>query len=219
MTPTRNHCDDAARTGQVLRRSWPSSRARSWCSATAPAAVSALDLELLARSCRHSVRPWCGSSSPGVRPGARSARHRRKLDEAWLAALGWLVEQEWARASAGRRRPECRRSGGLPDRVGHESRWRSSAWRSRCTCRVGPRSPGCRAAGPHRAEAGPAGHQGQLRQSGGDSCGDRRQPGHPVVDLPGADHGYRIGLKARSAASGASNRATEIAQASSLYAR
>jgi predicted alpha/beta-hydrolase family hydrolase len=40
-------------------------------------------------------------------------------------------------------------------------------------------------------------------------------PGITVVDLPGADHGYRIGLKARSAASGASNT-TEIAQASTL---
>src|SRR6476659_7247448 len=58
--------------------------------------VGAADLELLARSLPvlgttvvRFEQPW---RTAGRKVGAPPAR----LDEAWIAALGWLVEQEWA---------------------------------------------------------------------------------------------------------------------------
>jgi uncharacterized protein len=58
--------------------------------------VGAADLELLARSLpplgitvARFEQPW---RTAGRKVGAPPAR----LDEAWIAALGWLVEQEWA---------------------------------------------------------------------------------------------------------------------------
>ena len=53
------------------------SRARSSCSAMAPAAASVLlILNCWLRTCRQSVPAWCGSNSPGVPPGARLALRR-----------------------------------------------------------------------------------------------------------------------------------------------
>ena len=191
MTPSV-HGRDAAGSGQVPRRSRRATRSRSWCWATAPVAAStALDLDLLARKSAGSgitvvrfEQPWRYGRAQGG--GATAATGRGLARRAELAGRA-----DVGRAAAGRRRPKCRCPGGLPDRRRMATPPRSSASPSRCTCPADLRSPGCRAAGPHVPRLV---LQGTRTPSAARTRFVPRSapgPGITVVDLPGADHGYR----------------------------
>ena len=133
--------------------------------------VAAADLELLAQHL-----PAIGTSvvrfeQPWRTAGRKVGAPPPKLDEAWCAALGWLVgpgvganiSSWWAvevpalEWHAGRRR---HRSGG--DRVPGIPV--ASSWSA-------GEVPGRGAVGTHRAQAGPARQQRQLRHPGGDPRG------------------------------------------------
>ena len=167
--------------------------------------VGAVDLELLAPSLPALGTTVVRFEQPWRTAGRNVGAPPPKLDEAWRAALGWLVGQEWAQhpllvggRSAGARvacRTASRHESGGNRVPGVPA---ASSWSAR-------EVPGGGAVGTRGAETGPARQQGQLRHSGGDPRGDRQgAEGITLVELPGADHGFRISRSSR--ASGASKR-------------
>ena len=104
--------------------------------------VTAADLELLARRLPPFGVTVLRFEQPWRTAGRRIAGPPETLDEAWIAALGWIRSQPWGQDPALRRRPQRRRAGGLPDRARRRGPTGWSAWPSRCTCPAGRRSPG-----------------------------------------------------------------------------
>ena len=148
-------------------------------------------------SCRRGAPRWSGSSSRGGRLAAGS-RCRRSLDEAWLAAVGWLA----SRRGAGQRLFVGGRSAGA--RVACRTALALGAARrrlpgaSRCTCPAGRTGHG-------RAELLTAGVPRLVLQGTSDSFGTpdeiaaaigRGDQGSGWCELPGADHGFRVAKNA-----------------------
>ena len=138
-----------------------------------------------------------------------------RLDEAWRAALSWLVEQEWAQhplfvggRSAGAR-VACRTASDTDPAaivcLAFPLHLPGRPEKSRAAELLAPTVPRLVLQGTKDSFGTPD----EIRAAIGAS------PGITVVELPGADHGYRIGRKARSASRGASNP-TPIAQASTF---
>ncbi|HEX6761068.1 MAG TPA: alpha/beta family hydrolase [Propionibacteriaceae bacterium] len=166
--------------------------------------IAAVDLELLA----HNL-PAIGTSvvrfeQPWRTAGRKVGAPPPKLDEAWCAALDWLVGQEWAQ---------------------HQLLVGGRSAGARVACRTAshtqPAAIVCLAFPLHLPGRPEKSRVGELLaptvprlvlQGNKDSFGTPEEirtaiddaPGISVVELPGADHGFRI-VGARSAAS-ASNR-------------
>jgi predicted alpha/beta-hydrolase family hydrolase len=122
-----------------------------------------------------------------------------RLDEAWTAALGWLVEQEWAQ----HRLVVGGRSAGA--RVACRTASNTNA--AAIVCLAFPLHLPGRPEKSRLSELLAAAQPRLVLQGSKDSFGTGEEiraaigglPGIAVVDLPGADHSYRIA--ARSAAS------------------
>ena len=200
--------------------------------------VGAADLELLARSLPVLGTTVVRFEQPWRTAGRAAGAPPPRLDEAWLAALSWLVEQEWAEhplvvggRSAGAR-VACRTA---PETnpaaivcLAFPLHLPGRPEKSRAAELLAPTAPRLVLQGTKDSFGTPE----EIR------AGIGARPGITVVELPGADHGYRIarrrakeegadnaspsagddavgGLEARSAASGASNP-TGIAEASTF---
>ena len=169
--------------------------------------VGAADLELLARSLPalgttvvRFEQPWrtagrtVGAPPPQAGRGvacraglARRARVGASIRSWWaveVPAPGWLA-------------------GPPPTRIPR----RSCAWRSRCIFLAGLRSPAPRSCWlPTAPRLVLQGTKDSFGTSGGDSRGDRNAPGITGRGVAGSRPWLPDRLKARSAASGASNR-------------
>jgi predicted alpha/beta-hydrolase family hydrolase len=176
--------------------------------------VGAIDLELLAQdlpkvgtSVVRFEQPW---RTAGRKVGATPA----KLDEAWCAALDWLVGEQWAQnqllvggRSAGAR-VACRTA--------------SHTQPAAIVCLAFPLHLPGRPEKSRVAELLAPAVPRLVLQGNKDSFGTPEEiraaignaPGISVVELAGANHGFRI-VGAGSAASGANNR-TQTAKSSSL---
>jgi predicted alpha/beta-hydrolase family hydrolase len=202
--------------------------------------VGALDLELLARSMPGLGTTVVRFEQPWRTAGRTVGAPPPKLDEAWCAALDWLVVQEWAQH---------------PLLVGGRSAGARVACRT--ASHTNPAAIVCLAFPLHLPGRPEKSRLSELLaptaprlilQGGRDSFGKPDEiraaignaRGISVVELPGADHGFRIahrrakeegadnaspsasddavgGIKARSAASGASNR-TPVAKSAAFSA-
>jgi uncharacterized protein len=154
--------------------------------------VGAADLELLARSLPNLgctvvrfEQPW---RTAGRTVGAPPAR----LDEAWTAALGWLVQQEWVThplvvggRSAGAR-VACRTAAETKPAaivcLAFPLHLPGRADKSRLSELLAPTVPRLVLQGSKDA----FGAAEELRAAVGEGSGIT------VVELPGADHGYRV---------------------------
>ena len=140
--------------------------------------VGAADLELLAASLPALGTTVVRFEQPWRTAGRTAGAPPPKLDEAWRAALGWLMEQEWAQH---------------PLLVGGRSAGARVACRTAAdtnpvaiVCLAFPlhlpgrprEVPGRGAVSSRSAKIGPAGQQGQLRHSGGDPRGNRDRRRH-----------------------------------------
>ena len=139
--------------------------------------VNAMDLELLARRLPERGITVLRFEQPWRTAGRKVAAPPPKLDEAWLAAVGWLVDQPWTPA-------RCSSAAGAPapgwpagPRTGSRSP-ASSAWRSRCTCPASRRSPG-----PHELLAPRAPRL--VLQGTNDSFGRPEEIRAAIGDRPG----------------------------------
>jgi uncharacterized protein len=202
--------------------------------------IGALDLELLAQSLPALGTTVVRFEQPWRTAGRTVGAPPPKLDEAWCAALDWLVTQEWVRH---------------PLLVGGRSAGARVACRT--ASHTNPAAIVCLAFPLHLPGRPEKSRLAELLaptvprlilQGSKDSFGTAEEiraaignaRGISVVELPGADHGFRIarrrtkeergdnvspsasddaegGLQARSAASGASHR-TEIAKSSAFSA-
>ena len=202
--------------------------------------IGALDLELLAQSLPTLGTTVVRFEQPWRAAGRTVSAPPPKLDEAWCAALDWLVKQEWARS---------------PLLVGGRSAGARVACRT--ASHTNPAAIVCLAFPLHLPGRPEKSRLAELLaptvprlilQGSKDSFGTPEEiraaignaRGISVVELPGADHGFRIarrrtkeeradnvfpsasddaegGMQARSAASGASHR-TEIAKSTSFSA-
>jgi predicted alpha/beta-hydrolase family hydrolase len=166
--------------------------------------VGAADLELLARSLPKLGSTVVRFEQPWRTAGRKVGPPPPRLDEAWTAALGWLVEQEWAQ----HRLVVGGRSAGA--RVACRTASNTNA--AAIVCLAFPLHLPGRPEKSRLSELLAAAQPRLVLQGSKDSFGTGEEiraaigglPGIAVVDLPGADHSYRIA--ARSAASGASNR-------------
>ena len=178
--------------------------------------VGAADLELLAASLPARGTTVVRFEQPWRTAGRTVGAQPPKLDEAWRAALGWLKEQEWAQhqllvggRSAGAR-VACRTA--------------SNTDPAAIVCLAFPlHLPGR----PEKSRAGellaPSAPRLVL-QGSKDSFGTPEEiraaigtaEGVQVVELPGADHGYRIAKS--SAFTPADLRTTLVAEVSRFIA-
>jgi uncharacterized protein len=155
--------------------------------------VGAADLELLATSLPGLGTTVVRFEQPWRTAGRTAGAPPPKLDEAWRAALGWMAEQEWAQypllaggRSAGAR-VACRTASDtnpvaivclafplhLPGRPE----------KSRVAELLAPAVPRLILQGTKDSFGTP----GEIRTAIGTAEGIK------LVELPGADHGYRIG--------------------------
>jgi uncharacterized protein len=158
--------------------------------------TGALDLELLARHLPEQGTTVVRLEQPWRTAGRRVAGPTSQLDEAWLAALGWLRDQEW---------------GGGPLFVGGRSAGARVACRTALA--AGARGVVCLAFPLHlpgrpeksrAAELLAAGVPRLVLQGTSDSFGGPEEirvavgdaPDIRIVELPGADHGFRISRNA-----------------------
>ena len=148
--------------------------------------VSAADLELLATSLPALGTTVVRFEQPWRTAGRTAGAAPPKLDEAWRAALGWLVEQEWAQhpllvggRSAGAR-VACRTA--------------SETNPAAIVCLAFPlhlpgrpgEVPDRGAVSSQRAQIGPARQQGQLRHSAGDPHCHRHRRRHQASGAAGS---------------------------------
>jgi predicted alpha/beta-hydrolase family hydrolase len=174
--------------------------------------VGALDLELLARSLPALGTTVVRFEQPWRTAGRTVGAPPPKLDEVWCAALDWLVEQEWVRH---------------PLLVGGRSAG------ARVACRTAPQTnpaaivclafplhlPG-RPEKSRLAELVAPTVPRLIVQGSKDSFGTAEEireaigsaGGISVVELPGADHGYRVAKAA--AFSAADLRSTVVGEVS-----
>jgi predicted alpha/beta-hydrolase family hydrolase len=176
--------------------------------------VSAVDLELLAQHL-----PTVGTSvvrfeQPWRTAGRKTGAPPPKLDEAWCAALDWLVDQEWAQhqllvggRSAGAR-VACRTASHTNPAaivcLAFPLHLPGRPEKSRVAELLAPAVPRLVLQGSRDSFGNPD----EIRAAIGNAAGIS------VVELPGADHGFRI-VGARSAASRARKR-TQAAKSSQL---
>jgi len=174
--------------------------------------VGAIDLELLAQNL-----PAVGTSvvrfeQPWRTAGRKVGAPPPKLDEGWSAALDWLVDQEWAQhqllvggRSAGAR-VACRTASHTKPAaivcLAFPLHLPGRPEKSRVAELLAPAVPRLVLQGSKDSFGTPE----EIRAAIGNT------PGISVVELPGADHGFRI-VGARSAASGA-NKRTQAAKSS-----
>ena len=178
--------------------------------------VGALDLELLAQNLPALGTTVVRFEQPWRTAGRTVGAPPPKLDEAWCAALDWLVGQDWVRhplvvggRSAGARvacRTASRTNPAAILCLAFPLHLPGRPEKSRLAELLAPTVPRLVLQGSRDSFGSPE----EIRAA----IGNAREIS--VVDLPGADHGFRI-AKARSAASGASNR-TPIAKSSSFSA-
>jgi predicted alpha/beta-hydrolase family hydrolase len=159
--------------------------------------TGAADLELLARQLPERGTSVVRFEQPWRTAGRRVAGPADQLDEAWMAALDWLRDQEW---------------GNGPLFIGG----RSSGARVACrtALALGAHGVVCLAfplhlpGRPDKSRAGElltAGVPRLVLQGTSDSFGAPDEiraamgaaPGIRIVELPGADHGFRIGRNAQ----------------------
>jgi uncharacterized protein len=176
--------------------------------------VGAIDLELLAQHL-----PAIGTSvvrfeQPWRTAGRKAGAPPTKLDEAWCAALDWLVDQEWAQhqllvggRSAGAR-VACRTASQTNPAaivcLAFPLHLPGRPEKSRVAELLAPAVPRLVLQGSKDSFGNPD----EIRAAIGNASGIS------VVELAGADHGFRI-VGARSAASGARKR-TQAAKSSRL---
>jgi predicted alpha/beta-hydrolase family hydrolase len=179
--------------------------------------IGALDLELLAQSLPALGTTVVRFEQPWRTAGRSVGAPPPKLDDAWCAALEWLLTQQWARhpllvggRSAGAR-VACRTA--------------SYTNPAAIVCLAFPLHLPGRPEKSRLADLLAPSVPRLILQGSKDSFGTAeeiraaigRAPDISVVELPGANHGYRIGIEARSATSGASNRA-EVAKSAAFGA-
>ena len=176
--------------------------------------VGAADLELLAASLPALGTTVVRFEQPWRTAGRTAGAPPPKLDEAWRAALGWLVEQEWAQhpllvggRSAGAR-VACRTAADTNPAaivcLAFPLHLPGRPEKSRVAELLAPEAP----------QIGPARQQGQLRHSGGDPRGHRHRRRHQAGGVcRGADHSYRI-ARSRQPSRAADLRTTLVAEVS-----
>ena len=155
--------------------------------------TGAADLELLARQLPDRGITVARFEQPWRTAGRRVAGPAGRLDEAWVAAVRWLCDQEWAQGrlfvggrSAGAR-VACRTAVAL------------GAYG--VVCLAFPLHLPGRPEKSRAAELLTAGAPRLVLQGTSDSFGTPDEiraamgaaPGIRIVELPGADHGFRVG--------------------------
>ncbi len=158
--------------------------------------TGASDLELLARQLPEQGTTVVRFEQPWRTAGRRVAGPPGQLDEAWVSALAWLRDQEWGQG---------------PLFVGGRSAGARVACRTALA--VGARAVVCLAFPLHlpgrpeksrAAELLTAGVPRLVLQGTSDSFGTPDEiraamgaaPGIRIIELPGADHSFRIGKNA-----------------------
>jgi uncharacterized protein len=198
--------------------------------------VGAIDLELLAQSLPPLGTTVVRFEQPWRTAGRTAGAPPPKLDEAWCAALDWLVDQEWVQRQL--------LVGGRSAGARVACRTASHTNPAAVVCLAFPLHPPGRPDKSRVEELLAPAVPRLVLQGSRDSFGTPEEiraaigkaPGISVVELPGADHGFRIarrrtkeeragnaspsasddadgGIQERSAASGASHR-TEIPKSS-----
>ena len=175
--------------------------------------VSAADLELLARSLPALATTVVRFEQPWRTAGRTVGAPPPKLDDAWRAALGWLMEQEWAAQhpllvggrSAGAR-VACRTASDTNPAaivcLAFPLHLPGRPEKSRAAELLTPTAPRLVVQGSKDSFGTPA----EIRAAIGTSEGVN------VVELPGADHSYRIAKS--SAFTPADLRSTLVAEVS-----
>jgi predicted alpha/beta-hydrolase family hydrolase len=154
--------------------------------------VGAADLELLATSLPALGTTVVRFEQPWRTAGRTAGASPPKLDEAWRAALGWLVEQEWAQhpllvggRSAGAR-VACRTASDTNPAaivcLAFPLHLPGRPEQSRVTELLAPRAPRLVLQGSKDSFGTPE----EIRTAIGSAEGIQ------LVELPGADHSYRI---------------------------
>ena len=175
--------------------------------------VSAADLELLARSLPALATTVVRFEQPWRTAGRTVGAPPPKLDDAWRAALGWLMEQEWAAQhpllvggrSAGAR-VACRTASDTNPAaivcLAFPLHLPGRPEKSRAAELLAPTAPRLVLQGSKDSFGTPA----EIRAAIGTAEGVH------VVELPGADHSYRIAKS--SAFTPADLRSTLVAEVS-----
>jgi uncharacterized protein len=175
--------------------------------------VSAADLELLARSLPALATTVVRFEQPWRTAGRTVGAPPPKLDDAWRAALGWLMEQEWAARhpllvggrSAGAR-VACRTASDTNPAaivcLAFPLHLPGRPEKSRAAELLAPTAPRLVLQGSKDSFGTPA----EIRAAIGTAEGVN------VVELPGADHSYRIAKS--SAFTPAALRSTLVAEVS-----
>jgi uncharacterized protein len=175
--------------------------------------VSAADLELLARSLPALATTVVRFEQPWRTAGRAVGAPPPKLDDAWRAALGWLMEQEWAARhpllvggrSAGAR-VACRTASDTNPAaivcLAFPLHLPGRPEKSRAAELLAPTAPRLVLQGSKDSFGTPA----EIRAAIGTAEGVN------VVELPGADHSYRIAKS--SAFTPAALRSTLVAEVS-----
>jgi uncharacterized protein len=179
--------------------------------------TGAADLELLARHLPERGITVARFEQPWRTAGRRVAGPAARLDEAWLAAVHWLRDQEWGQGrlftggrSAGAR-VACRTALALGVRG--------------VVCLAFPLHLPGRPEKSRAAELLTAGAPRLVLQGTSDSFGTPDEtraamgaaPGIRVVELPGADHGFRVAKNAGFTA--ADLRSRVLAEVTDFLAR
>ena len=175
--------------------------------------VGAADLELLARSLPALATTVVRFEQPWRTAGRTVGAPPPKLDDAWRAALGWLMEQEWAARhpllvggrSAGAR-VACRTASDTNPAaivcLAFPLHLPGRPEKSRAVELLAPTAPRLVLQGSKDSFGTPA----EIRAAIGTAEGVH------VVELPGADHSYRIAKS--SAFTPADLRSTLVAEVS-----
>lgn len=155
--------------------------------------VGSADLELLAHSLPDRGTSVLRFEQPWRTAGRKVGAQPPQLDKAWVAALDWLTSQEWARA---------------PVVVGGRSAGARVACRTAAethpaaiVCLAFPLHPPGRPEKSRVSELLTPTVPRLVLQGSNDSFGTADQiravvgdtPGITIVELPGADHSFRIG--------------------------
>jgi uncharacterized protein len=153
---------------------------------------NAMDLELLARRMPERGTTVARFEQPWRTAGRRIAVPPAKLDEAWLAAMRWLLDQPWATyplfvggRSAGAR-VACRTANLLRPAgivcLAFPLHLPGQPDKSRIAELLAPAAPRLVLQGSSDAFGRPA----EIRAASGDVTGIR------LVELPGTDHGFKV---------------------------
>jgi predicted alpha/beta-hydrolase family hydrolase len=174
--------------------------------------IGAVDLELLAKSLPALGTTVVRFEQPWRTAGRTVGAPPQKLDEAWSAALDWLVDQEWVRnpllvggRSAGAR-VACRTASHTNPAaivcLAFPLHLPGQPEKSRVAELLAPAAPRLVLQGTRDSFGRPE----EIRAAIGNSRGIS------VVELPGADHAYRIGKS--SSFSAADLRSAVVAEVS-----